>query len=151
MSVLDPKSVAARTGSAYPETLRAKVAGREKRMLGDVLGLKNFGVNYVRLPPGARSALRHWHRRQDEFVYVLEGTATLLTDAGKTPVPAGLCAGFPAGHADGHCLVNETDKDVVYLEVGDRTPGDTVDYPDDDLAAKSQSTWTMTRKDGTPF
>ena len=151
MSVLDPKSVAARTGSAYPEPLRGKVAGREKRALGDALGLKNFGVNCVRLPPGARSSLRHWHARQDEFVYVLEGTATLVTSAGKTPVPAGHCAGFPAGKADGHCLVNETQSDVVYLEVGDRTPGDTVDYPDDDLAARSQASWTMTRKDGSAF
>jgi uncharacterized cupin superfamily protein len=151
MSVLDPKSLPGRTSSNYPEPLRSKLVGREKRPIGDALGLKNFGINHVRLPPGARSSLRHWHARQDEFVYVLEGTATLLTNAGKTPVPSGSCAGFPAGDADGHCLLNETDKDVVYLEIGDRTPGDVVEYPDDDLAAKGTSGWAMTRKDGSPL
>lgn len=151
MSVLDPTSIAGRTSSNYPEPFRTKLAGREKRPLGDALGLKNFGVNHVRLPPGARSSLRHWHARQDEFVYVIEGTATLVTNAGKMLVPSGHCAGFPAGQADGHCLINETDKDVVYLEIGDRAPGDVVAYPDDDLAAKGTSGWAMTRKDGSPL
>jgi uncharacterized cupin superfamily protein len=119
--------------------------------VGDAVGLKNFGVNLVRLPPGAVSAMRHWHTRQDEFVYVLEGTATLLSDAGKTPVPAGNCAGFPAGAQDGHCLVNESDRDVVYLEIGDRTPGDVSTYPDDDMMGKVVQSWAITRKDGSPL
>ena len=87
----------------------------------------------------------------DRFVYVIEGTATLVTNAGKMLVPSGHCAGFPAGQADGHCLINETDKDVVYLEIGDRAPGDVVAYPDDDLAAKGTSGWAMTRKNGSPL
>lgn len=151
MSVLDPKTIVPRVGTNYPEPYRSQLGGREKRVLGDALGLKNFGVNLVRLPPGAMSAMRHWHARQDEFVYVVEGTATLLSNAGKTLIPAGTCAGFPAGEPDGHCLVNESDSDVVYLEVGDRTPGDVSTYPDADMMARSVQSWAMTRKDGSAF
>ena len=151
MSVLDPKTITPRTGTNYPEPYRSKLAGREKRVLGDAVGLRNFGVNLVRLPPGAMSAMRHWHSRQDEFVYVLEGTATLLSDAGKTPIPAGSCAGFPAGAPDGHCIANESDRDVVYLEVGDRASGDVSTYPDADMMATFVQSWAMTRKDGSPL
>jgi uncharacterized cupin superfamily protein len=151
MTVLDPKTIAPRMGSTYPEPYRSQLGGREKRVVGDAVGLKNFGVNLVRLPPKALSAIRHWHTRQDEFVYVLEGTATLLANDGKTLIPAGSCAGFPAGTADGHCLINETDQDVVYLEVGDRTPGDVTTYPDADMKATLVQSWAMTRKDGSPF
>ena len=150
-TILDPAAIAPRLGSGYPGPLKDRVAGRAKRVLGDPLGLKNFGVNLTTLKPGAWSALRHWHTRQDEFVYIVAGQPTLVTEAGRTKLAPGQCAGFPAGVADGHCLVNETQSDVVYLEVGDRTPGDTVDYPDEDLAARSQASWTMTRKDGSPF
>ncbi len=147
-SVLDPASVTPRIGAGYPEPLRSKVGAREKRVLGDPLGLKNFGVNLTRLPPGAMSALRHWHERQDEFVYILSGTATLVTEAGRTALGPGMCAGFPAGVADGHCLVNDGATDVVYLEVGDRTPGEVAHYPDDDVSAKAAQAWSYTRKDG---
>ena len=83
--------------SGYPADLAARVAGREKRPLGDLFGLGVFGVNLTRLAPGAWSALHHRHTRQDEFIYVLEGTPTLITDAGATPLSPGMCAGFPAG------------------------------------------------------
>lgn len=146
--ILDPSIVVARTGSNYPGGLKDKVAGRIKRVLGDPLGLKNFGVNLTTLKPGSWSALRHHHARQDEFVYIVSGHPTLVTDAGRTKMAPGQCAGFPAGDGDGHCLINETDADVVYLEIGDRTPGDSVVYPDEDLAAKSASSWSFTRKDG---
>jgi uncharacterized cupin superfamily protein len=99
-------------------------------------GSHRFGVNLTRLPPGTASALRHWHSLEDEFVMVLEGEATLITDAGETVLGPGMAAGFPKGKADGHCLVNRGKSDVVYLEVGDRRPGDDVAYPDDDLAAR---------------
>lgn len=133
----------------YPPPFAARVAGREKRALGDVFGLRNFGVNLTRLEPGAMSALRHAHARQDEFVYVLDGEPTLVTDAGETRLAPGLCAGFPAGSGDAHHLVNRTDRDVWYLEIGDRTPGDAVTYPDDDLAAALiDGRWRFTRKDG---
>jgi len=104
-------------------------------VLGDPLGLTNFGVNLVHMPPGSESALRHWHTREDEFVIVIEGELTLLTNAGETILGPGMAAGFPAGKADGHCLVNRSGRDAVYLEVGDRRAGDEVTYPDVDLAA----------------
>lgn len=145
---LDPATIAPRTGSNYPGALKDRVAGREKCALADPLGLKNFGVNLTTLKPGVWSALRHHHARQDEFVYIVSGHPTLVTDAGRTKLSPGMCAGFPAGDGDGHCLINETGADVVYLEVGDRTPGDSVVYPDDNLLAKAASSWSFTRKDG---
>jgi uncharacterized cupin superfamily protein len=138
--------------SNYPEPFRARVLGRDKRPLGDLFGLTHFGVNLTRLAPGAQSALRHAHARQDEFVYVLEGRPTLVTDAGRTALAPGSCAGFKAGTGDAHHLVNETDADVVYLEIGDRTPGDSATYPDDDLAVVMvDGAWRFSHKDGTPY
>jgi uncharacterized cupin superfamily protein len=138
--------------SNYPEPFASRMIGREKKQLGDVFGLANFGVNLTRLVPGAVSALRHAHTLQDEFVYVLEGHPTLVTDAGDTALHPGMCAGFKAGTGDGHQLVNRSDADVVYLEVGDRTAGDQGSYPDDDLKAVSvDGTWRFTHKDGTPY
>jgi uncharacterized cupin superfamily protein len=131
----------------------AKVAGREKRPLGDLFGLTNFGVNLTRLAPGSASSLRHAHSKQDEFVYVLEGEPTLVTDSGETQLAPGMCAGFKAGTGDAHHLVNRGTADVVFLEVGDRTPGDSVRYPDDDIQAVlgPDGKWQFSRKDGTPF
>jgi uncharacterized cupin superfamily protein len=138
--------------SNYPELFVARLAGREKRPLGDLFGLTNFGVNLTRLPPGAMSALRHTHSKQDEFFYILEGTVTLITNAGETLVGPGMCAGFKAGNGDAHHLVNRSDRDVVYLEVGDRTPGDTGEYPDDDLqAVMVDGGWRFTHKDGSAY
>ena len=138
--------------SNYPEPFYSLVLGREKRQLGDIFGLANFGVNLTRLKPGAISALRNYHSVQDEFVYILSGTPTLVTDAGDTPLSPGMCAGFRAGVADGHMLVNRTDEDVVYIEVGDRLPGDSGDYPDDDLKAQMiDGRWHFVHKDGSPY
>jgi uncharacterized cupin superfamily protein len=138
--------------SNYPEPFATRVQGREKRALGDVFGLSNFGVNLTRMAPGAISALRHAHSKQDEFVYILQGHPTLLTDEGATPLAPGMCAGFKAGSGNGHQLVNETSADVVYLEVGDRTPGDEGSYPDDDLKALMvDGAWKFVHKDGTPY
>lgn len=138
--------------SIYPETFAASVAGREKRPLGDLFGLSNFGVNLVRLLPGAGSALRHAHSRQDEFVYILQGDATLVTDAGETQLSAGMCAGFKSGTSNAHQLLNRSSAEVIYLEVGDRSAGDTVVYPDDDLqAALVEGKWQFAHKDGSPY
>jgi uncharacterized cupin superfamily protein len=139
--------------SIYPEPFASLVANREKRPLGDLFGLTNFGVNLTRLPPGGISALRHAHARQDEFIYIVEGTPTLITDTGETPLHPGMCAGFKATTNNAHCLVNKTDADVLYLEVGDRFPGDAVTYPDDDLQAVqgSDGQWRFFHKDGTPY
>jgi uncharacterized cupin superfamily protein len=138
--------------SGYPADLATRVAGREKRPLGDLFGLNVFGVNLTCLAPGAWSALHHRHSRQDEFIYVLEGTPTLITDAGADLLSPGLCAGFPAGGV-AHHLENRSDADVVILEIGDRTPGDEGFYPDDDLKAAMgpDGKYFYTRKDGSPL
>lgn len=115
--------------SNYPEPFASRMAGREKRPLGDLFGLTNFGVNLTRLAPGAVSALRHAHSRQDEFLYVLHGRPSLVTDAGEIVLEAGMCAGFKSGSGNGHHLINRTDRDVVFLEVGDCSAGDAVGYP----------------------
>jgi len=139
--------------SSYPAELLAKVAGRDKRPLGDPFGLTNFGVNLMRLAPGSASSLRHAHAKQDEFVYVLEGEPTLVTNSGETLLKPGMCAGFKAGTGDAHHLVNRGAAAAVFLEIGDRTPGDAVRYPDDDIQAAlgPDGKWKFSRKDGTPF
>lgn len=138
--------------SVYPEPFASRMAGREKRQLGEAFGLKNFGVNLTRLAPLAASALRHAHSRQDEFIYVLQGQPTLHTDEGRTVLSPGMCAGFRAGTGNGHRLVNETGDDVVFLEVGDRSAGDEAHYPDDDLqAVLVNGQWAFSHKDGTPY
>jgi uncharacterized cupin superfamily protein len=139
--------------SHYPEPFASRMAGRVKRPLGDLFGLTNFGVNLTTLAPGAVSSLRHAHTRQDEFVYVLEGTPTLVTDAGETLLQPGMATGFKAGSRDAHHLVNRTDADVVYLEVGDRAERDAVSYPDDDIRAAlgSDGRWRFVHKDGRPY
>ena len=150
---LDATAVPPRAkASNYPPQFAVRMAGREKRALGDRFGLKAFGVNLTRLAPGAQSALLHRHTRQEEFLYVLEGEPTLVTDAGEMILRPGLCAGFPAG-GTAHHLVNRTQRDVTYLEVGNRVQGDEGIYPSDDLKAATapDGTWRFTRKDGTPY
>lgn len=138
--------------SNYPEPFASLMTGREKRALGDMFGLSNFGVNLTQLAPNAVSALRHAHSRQDEFIYVLSGHPTLETDVGQTPLAPGMCAGFKAGSGDAHRLLNLTTEPVVYLEIGDRTPGDEGSYPDDDLrAVLVEGRWQFVHKDGTPY
>ncbi len=138
--------------SNYPQPFASRMAGREKRALGDVFALTNFGVNLTCLMPGACSALRHAHSKQDEFIYILKGTPVLITDAGETELSPGMCAGFKAGTGNGHQLLNRTSEDILYLEVGDRTPGDTVTYPDDDIQAVLISgAWRFVHKDGKPY
>ena len=152
LPALDPADVKAVEGSGYPDPFKPPVAGRAKRRLGDALGLKRFGVNVTTIKPGARSALRHWHTREDEFIYVLSGELVLVTDGGEQVLAAGMCAGFPANKADGHHLINRTGHDAVYLEVGDRDPQDAVTYPDDDLSALATPQGRrFTRKDGTAY
>ncbi len=139
-------------GTIYPDIFAARVAGREKRALGDVFELKNFGVNLTRLAPGSESALRHCHEKQDEFIYVLEGTPTLVTNSGEYALKPGMCAGFRAGSGDAHHLVNQSQHDVLYLEIGDRTPGDAVTYPDDDLSLTwVEGKWHVSHKDGSSY
>jgi len=153
VAILAPEAPARTRPSIYPEPFASRMGGREKRPLGDLFGLTNFGVNLTRVPPGAISALRHAHSRQDEFIYILEGQPTLVTDADETLLQPGMCAGFKAGTGDGHHLVNRTQSDVTYLEIGDRSTGDKVSYPDDDLQLVSGADGKrqVLHKDGSPY
>ena len=140
-------------GTTYPQPYRKEVAGRTKRVLGDLFGLTNFGVVLVDLPPGAWSAQRHWHTEEDEFVYVMDGELTLVTDEGDTLLTEGMACGFAAGRANGHHLVNNSSSTATFLVVGDRRPGDEAHYPDVDLQyiVDESGNHVFTRKDGTRF
>lgn len=149
---LDPATLAPRTDSGYPEPYRSRVLPREKRALGDALGITKFGVNLTRLAPGKESSMRHWHSHEEELVYVLEGELVLVTDAGEQVLTPGTCAGFPAGSGDGHQLVNRGEAPAVYLEIGSRDPADTAVYPDVDLVWNPPGQpGRYTRRDGTPY
>lgn len=145
--------VAARAKTSnYPEPFASRMIGREKRSLGDLFALSNFGVNLTKLLPGASSALRHAHSMQDEFVYILQGHPILVTDEGETPLSPGMCAGFKSGTGNAHQLLNLGDEEVHYLEIGDRSAGDSVVYPDDDLQAVFvEGKWRFMHKDGSPY
>lgn len=137
--------------SNYPEPFASRMAGRVKRPLGDVFGLKNFGVNLTVLPPNAVSALHHRHSRQDEFVFVLQGMPTLVTDAQEVQLAPGMAAGFPAD-GTAHHIENRTGSDCVFLEIGDRTLGDEVTYPEDDIqAVMKDGKWQFAHKDSRPY
>lgn len=146
MSLLVPKidiaKAVVRTKSAYPGELSKITEGREKAALGDLAGLTQFGVNLTRLKPGAASAHRHWHETEDEFVYILEGEAALIDDHGEHPLKAGECAGFKANDGNGHYLVNKSERDVLYIEVGTRSATDRYHYPDVDLAGEKTASGT---------
>jgi uncharacterized cupin superfamily protein len=150
---VEATQVAPRTRlSIYPEPFASRMAGREKRALGDVFGLSNFGVNLTKLLPGAVSALRHAHSRQDEFIYILQGHPVLITDAGETQLSPGMCSGIKAGTGNGQQLLNRSNEEVMYLEIGDRSAGDAVVYPDDDLqAVLVDGEWQFAHKDGSLY
>ena len=151
MPKIDIAALPVSTGSGYPEPFRARVGDRRRKRLGDAAGLTTIGVNLTTLGPGAMSALRHWHECEDEFVYVLSGTVTLIDDAGETVLRPGDAAGFRAGDPNGHHLVNRTDAEATYLEVGARLADERAHYPDDDLAAvKTAGSLRFTRRDGAP-
>lgn len=133
--VIDLSVVPVSQGTGYPKPFKAAVAGRSRQRVGNAAGLTNFGVNLTTLEPGAQSALRHWHSHQDEFIYVVSGELVLITDEGETHLKSGTMAGFPAGVANGHHLVNQSGEIATYLEIGDRSPGDRVEYPEHDLRA----------------
>lgn len=149
---LTASSVEPRSGTNYPSQFAGAVSGRQKRVLGDRFGLDQFGANLTTLAPGAWSAHRHWHRQEDEFVYVLQGELVLIDDDGEHVMQAGDCAGFKAGSGNGHHLVNKSDAPATYLEIGTRSATESVEYPDIDMkAAKTDGRYIMTRKDGSSF
>jgi uncharacterized cupin superfamily protein len=155
-SALDPMSLPPRTSSGYPEPYRSRVLPREKRALGDALGLKTIGINQTILPPGKESSMRHWHTHEEEFVYVLSGEVVLRTDGGEQVLAAGMCAGFPASTdgktGDGHQLINRGTVPAVYLEVSNRDARDEAFYSDDDLHFHGvDAAVKFTRRDGSAF
>ncbi len=137
-------------GSGYPAPFAQNAGARSKQALGDAGGLRDFGVNLTRLPPGAWSSQRHWHTTEDEFVYVLSGELTLITDAGEQTLRAQDCAAFAQNVADAHHLINRGTETAVYLEIGSRRSDDACHYPDVDLHYDS-ATDRYTHKDGAPY
>ena len=137
----------------YPPPFASRVEGRIKHRLGDHFGLTNFGINLTELAPGSVSALLHHHTKQDEFIYIVSGSPTLLLGDRVFQLRAGDCCGFKAGSRVGHQLVNRSNAPVLYLEIGDRTPGDYATYPQDDLAftQRDDGSWELTHKDGAPY
>ena len=150
---LDPASVPPRSTSGYPEPFRSRVLPREKRGLGNALGLTHIGVNLTTLPPGKESSMRHYHTREDELVFVLEGEVVLRTDEGEQILKAGTCAGFPAGARNGHQLVNRSAQPARYLEISNRDPADAAEYPDVDLAyhKSPDGSFVFAHKDGSAY
>ena len=149
---LDPAALPPRSGSSYPAPFDEPCLEREKRALGDPLGLSQFGVNLTILAPGAWSAQRHWHKHEDEFVYVLEGEVVLISDAGEQCLTAGMAAGFPAGVEDGHHLVNRSDRPASFLEVGSRAAMEFADYPDIDMKVEMKDRKPrFMHKNGDPY
>lgn len=149
---VQPLDLPANTRCGYPDPFRSQCLPREKRALGDASGLTKIGVNHTTLGVGAASSMRHWHTHEDELVYVLEGELTLVTDAGERTLRAGQCAGFPAGHEDGHQLINRGSVPAVYLEISNRDDEDLPHYPDVDLGWRaSPSPGAYTHKNGEPY
>lgn len=152
MPIIDRAAVPVRTGTIYPAAVAGAVRGRSSQRLGDAGGLTQFGVNLVTLEPGAASSLRHWHAHEDEFVMVLEGRPTLIEDAGETEMEPGACAAFPAGRADGHCLVNRTADIARFLVVGSRAPQEVATYSDVDMMVVMEGGAAhFTRRNGSPL
>ena len=149
---INPLDLDANTRSGYPEPYRSQVLPREKRGLGDASGLTKIGINHTTLGVGAASSMRHWHTHEDELIYVLEGELALVTDAGERALRAGQCAGFPAGHQDGHQLVNRGSVPAVYLEISNRDDADSAHYPDVDLCWNAPgSSGKYSHKNGEPY
>ena len=149
MPKIDVSTVPARKGSTYPKPFDAPCAERVRQRLGDAGGLTDFGVNLMRLPPGAWSSQRHWHSHEDEFLYVLEGELTLIEDGVETIVHAGECAAFPKNSGNGHHLINKSGTTEVYLDIGTRAPEDVVIYSDIDMMISDKGPFV--HKDGTPY
>jgi len=152
MPKIDTTKLKPRESTNYPDAFKHVVKGREKTALGNAADLSQFGVNLTRLKPGAASALRHWHQNEDEFVYILAGELVLIEDEGETVMRPGDCAGFKANVANGHHLVNRTERDALYLEVGTRAPAECAHYPDVDLKFERDETGArILHKNGEPY
>ncbi len=149
---IDPFALPAKRGTGYPAPFDEAVAGRAKRALGAPFNLTNFGVNMITLAPGSSSSQRHWHTKQDEFVYMVDGELVLVTDEGEQGMTAGMIVGFAAGVTNGHHLVNRSDREASFLVVGDRMPGDEGGYSDIDMRfVIRDGRGVFVHKDGAPY
>jgi uncharacterized cupin superfamily protein len=152
MPKIDIASLPVDSRTNYPEPFNRVVTGRSRKRLGVAAGLDQFGVNLTTLKPGAASALRHWHEKEDELVYLLAGEVVLIEDGGETVLKPGDAAGFKANAPNGHHLVNRSDRDAVYLEVGTRSKLERVEYSDVDmLVVRDEAAFRYTHKDGKPY
>ena len=152
MPKIDIGKIPTDTRTGYPQPYDRVVVGCERKRLGNAAGLHQFGVNLTVLKPGASSALRHWHEREDEFIYLLEGELVLIEDEGETVLKPGDAAGFKANSGNGHHLVNKSDRNAVYLEVGTRSKHERVEYPEADLMVVRDDTgMRYTHKNGDPY
>jgi len=152
MPKIDIANLPLDTRTGYPKPFDRLVVGRERTRLGNVAGLDQFGVNLTRLKPGAASAQRHWHEKEDEFVYVIDGEVVLIEDGGEWVLRTGDAAGFKANSRNGHHLVNRSNRDAVYLEVGSRSKHERVEYPDVDLMViRDDQGARYTHKNGEPY
>jgi uncharacterized cupin superfamily protein len=152
MPKIDIASLPVDTRTGYPEPLNRVVMGRERKRLGNAVGLDQFGVNLTTLKPGAASALRHWHEKEDELIYVLQGEIVLVEDDCELVLKPGDAAGFKASTPNGHHLINRSHSDAVYLEIGTRSKTETAHYPDVDLVAiRDDKGMRYTRKNGESY
>jgi uncharacterized cupin superfamily protein len=152
MPKIDVDKLPIDTRTGYPEPFRQAVVGRERKRLGVAAGLDQFGVNLSRLKPGAASSQRHWHQFEDEFIYVIEGELVLVENDGESLLHPGDAAGWKAGVANGHCLINRTDRDAVYLEIGTRAPREVAEYSEIDMRAeRNGADQRYVHKSGAPY
>jgi uncharacterized cupin superfamily protein len=150
MPKIDLSAVPASTGSSYPHPFDTPCSGQTYQRLARAAGLTLFGVNLTVLQPGAWSSQRHWHSHEDEFVWVLEGELTLVTDAGEELLRAGDCAAFRRGEPDGHHLINRSARPATVLEIGNSDPRDRCVYPDIDLVVEPGAPG-YSHRDGKPY
>jgi uncharacterized cupin superfamily protein len=152
MPKVDIAKVPVKSGTFYPAEFQAECLGRHKQAIGDVAGLTQFGVNITRISPGSASALRHWHENEDEFIYVLEGELVLAENGGEVVLKAGDAAGFKAGSGNAHRLINRSERDAVYFEVGTRAKSEKVHYPDVDLVMeRDEKSRRYLHRSGEPY
>ncbi len=152
MPKIDVANLPVDTRTGYPKPFDRVVIGRERKRLGNAVGLDQFGVNLTTLKPGAASALRHWHENEDEFVYVLAGEVELIEDEGACVLKPGDAAGFKANSRNGHQLVNRSNRDALYLEIGTRSKHERAHYPDVDLMViRDDKGMRYTHKNGEPY
>jgi uncharacterized cupin superfamily protein len=152
MPKIDIDSLSSDSATGYPEPFRQIVLGRSRKRLGNAAGLTQFGVNLTTLKPGAASAQRHWHAAEDELVYMLAGEVMLCEDGGEVLLRPGDAAGFKAGVANGHCLINRSDRDAVYLEIGSRAVRERAEYPDIDMRMeRDEKGARFLHKSGEPY